>query len=334
MYIHNIVQSVTGLLDKCINRKYSTKETLLILNTVFSGRKVFTKKDINQRKIVHEANKKILDKLIKLPIVQQKSPEWYDIRKNLITASDFAQALGKGKFGTQKQLYKKKCGFEEEQFNPNLPPLKWGNMFEFVAQTIYSQRNNVKIYEFGIIKHPKVDFFGASPDGITENGIMLEIKCPFKRKINGEIPVQYYYQIQGQLDVCELTECDYFECEFELVESRNELLNSSFECGAIIETSDNKYLYSEIKTEWKEEELETLNTWINENKTSDDNKIYYYRLITCNTLRVEKDDVFVKENLEQLREVWNKIKEYRSDEELYNKELNTQTPKKPTECLL
>ena len=32
------------------------------------------------------------------------------------------------------------------------------------------------------------------------------------------MPQQYYYQIQGQLDVCGLDECDYLECEFEVTE--------------------------------------------------------------------------------------------------------------------
>jgi hypothetical protein len=202
-------------------------------------------------------------------------------------------------------------------------------MFEYVAQNIYSQRNNVKVHEFGIIKHPKVDFFGASPDGITENGVMLEIKCPFKRKINGEIPLQYYYQIQGQLDVCELDECDYFECEFELVDDIDNLLNCVFESGIIIEIegNENKYIYSPIKIEWQQEEIRD---WIEENK-SQSGKVYMYKLVSCNTVRVERDDTFIKENLEQLKEVWDKIKEYRADEELYNKEVNI---KKRNECLL
>ena len=47
----------------------------------------------------------------------------------------------------------------------------------------------------------------SSPDGISELGIMLEIKCPFKIKIDGSIPEQYWMQIQGQLEVCDLEEC-------------------------------------------------------------------------------------------------------------------------------
>ena len=53
-----------------------------------------------------------------------------------------------------------------------------------------------------------IDYFGASPDGIVSYesknkdyvGRMLEIKCPKSRKIDGIIPIGYYYQIQGQLE--------------------------------------------------------------------------------------------------------------------------------------
>ena len=53
---------------------------------------------------------------------------------------------------------------------------------------------------------------------------MLEIKCPFKRKINGSIPDQYWMQIQGQLEVCNLEECDYLECELSEYENETEFI--------------------------------------------------------------------------------------------------------------
>ena len=42
---------------------------------------------------------------------------------------------------------------------------------------------------------------------------MLEIKCPFKRKIDGSIPEQYWMQIQGQLEVCDLKNVIILECK-------------------------------------------------------------------------------------------------------------------------
>jgi putative phage-type endonuclease len=154
--------------------------------------------------------------LLQNPGVTQRTPEWYAARMTMITASDIAQALGCAKFGTQKQFFVKKCGGPEEQkeFDGSLPPLKWGVMFEPVANAVYERLNGVCLHEFGLLRHPEVDYIGASPDGITDDGVMVEIKCPWRRKITGEVPLQYYYQIQGQLEVTGLRDCDYFECEF------------------------------------------------------------------------------------------------------------------------
>lgn len=155
-------------------------------------------------------------KLKELPLIPQRSPEWYELRNNRLTASDLAQALGKGKFGTREQLLEKKAFPETVVFNNDLPPLKWGTMFEDMGMRCYRQNiNNVEIYEFGLIPNNEIYCFGASPDGITETGIMVEMKCPYKRKCTQEIPEQYYLQIQGQLATCNLEACDYVECYFE-----------------------------------------------------------------------------------------------------------------------
>ena len=42
--------------------------------------------------------KKQLKEINKIPVIVQRSDEWFNTRKNLITASDMAQALNKGKF--------------------------------------------------------------------------------------------------------------------------------------------------------------------------------------------------------------------------------------------
>ena len=55
-------------------------------------------------------------KLQKLPIIEQRSVEWYNVRNNLVTASDMGQALGVGKFGTVRDFYVKKSGYENDQF--------------------------------------------------------------------------------------------------------------------------------------------------------------------------------------------------------------------------
>lgn len=171
-----------------------------------------------------------LERLLSIPHIPQRSEEWLNLRKNMLTASDLAQALGKGKFGTRNALLQKKalalCNEykppvkEEPGYFGSMAPMKWGTMFEPMISRIYSERNgNIMIHDFGLLKHPSLMCFGASPDGITETGKMVEIKCPWKRKIDtGVVPEQYLLQIQGQLAVCGLYECDYIEVVMENID--------------------------------------------------------------------------------------------------------------------
>ncbi len=264
--------------------------------------------------------KKQLDKLLQIPKIEQKTDIWYDMRQNLITASDFAQALGDGKFGTVKQFYQKKCepASTDEITTSKVNPLfKWGNMFESVAISIYSALYDVKVHNFGLLKHPRYEFFGASPDGISDLGIMVEIKCPKKRKIDGDVPLQYYYQIQGQLDVCDLEECDYFECDFGTVNSKEEFeekdsINGFF--GIIVEVRDNVFEYSDIGLS-KSQCIE----WCD--KYSESLPRTYWFLNQFNIKRVQRDPLFIKEKIELLREVWNKIQYYRKNRRAYELEI-------------
>ncbi len=160
--------------------------------------------------------RKILAELKAIPLIAQRTPEWYELRKHRLTASDTAQAMGVGKFGTREQLITKKATGESGGFNIFSPPLKWGTMFEAMASRCYAQRHgDIEIFEFGLLPHPTLQCYGASPDGITELGIMIEIKCPYKRKITGEVPSYYELQMQGQLAVCGLQECDFVECDMQ-----------------------------------------------------------------------------------------------------------------------
>lgn len=264
--------------------------------------------------------------LLQLPKIEQKSEEWYRIRENLITASDFAQALGHGKFGNQNDIIKKKVRPVDESANSKLNPFfKWGNMFEPLACKIYSlMHHNVKVHEFGLIRHETRQYFGASPDGITDYGVMLEIKCPYKRKIEagGEVPKQYYYQIQGQLEVCGLTDCDYFECQFNLYNNREEFESAAADDGVfkgiIIETEPGQYLYSDVC-------FETVNvlTWLDKFLMEDNEYIdvKFWFLSHYNLQRVKLDKEFVNDNLDKLEVFWTKVVEYRNNPHKYKIEI-------------
>ena len=284
--------------------------------------------------------KKQMQHLLSLPKLEQRTPDWYAARNTLITASDFAQALGKGKFGTQKQFLVKKTGYEEDVFNEAMPALQWGILFEQVACDAYSLKNdNVNVHEFGLLKHPYVSHLGASPDGISDVGVMVEIKCPWRRKITpGEIPMQYYYQMQGQLDVCGLDECDYLECKITVYGDRQEFVDD-FHCnpdykGIIIQASyidpanpgseqpSVKRTFYVDKTIWND--LHAQLTWLDYVQRSKECvnavqiKITYWRIETLSIQRVYRDPEFIASIYPQLDTVWKQVVAFKTDKSAYD----------------
>ena len=78
----------------------------------------------------------------------------------------------------------------------------WGKIMEHIAQLYLEKTQNIKIYEFGSVpglmdKYRPITTY--SPDGVYEkNGekILIEIKCPFQRQVDGSISDAYYEQLQ------------------------------------------------------------------------------------------------------------------------------------------
>jgi hypothetical protein len=177
-----------------------------------------------------------------------------------------------------------------------------------------------------------VPFFGASPDGITDLGVMVEIKCPFRRKITGEVPLQYYHQIQGQLDVCGLKECDFLECEFEVADEDAEFWScyndyKLGERGCVVELTDNvtgatKYVYSGIDI--KEVELRDWIKAVTDGASAGGYSVVREHLWTLrkyNVVRVYHSSSFINEKLAALGQVWANVERYRADKSSYNREV-------------
>lgn len=156
-----------------------------------------------------------LSKLMEIPQVAQRSPEWYDMRRNRLTASDIAQAIDQGHFGSRKQLVVKKAFPENDTFKGNRAT-EWGVMFEPMVARCYSQRNHdMVLHEFGLIPHPTISHLGASPDNISDLGIMVEYKAPISRKVTGEIPHHYFLQMQAQMETANIPECDFVDAKMQ-----------------------------------------------------------------------------------------------------------------------
>lgn len=195
--------------------------------------------DILNEKWEKRYNQFIALSRIKFP--EQRSPEWFEQRKTSITASACGTILGRDKYNSP---YK----FLEEKISPTFKPninCYHGTKYEEIAKIIYEEMYDVKVREFGLLKHPTHDLIAASPDGICSDkkkdgvsktnmvGRMVEIKCPTTREIiksdNVEevVPPHYYDQIQQQLSCCSLDECDFFQCKISEYDTYDNFINDS-----------------------------------------------------------------------------------------------------------
>lgn len=287
----------------------------------------FAAEDVKKRALEIQEYRKELKVLLQLPLMKQRTEEWYEARKTRLTASDLSDAI-KGGNGSIK-LAKKKANIIVDTINYNaIPALKWGTMFEPMATRCYSQKmNNIEIHDFGLVCDTENEHFGASPDGINELGIMLEIKCPYSRKIvDGVIPEKYKMQIQGQLAVCKLKECDYIECVFKSLESVDEYLALDDECekhGIIAEYYNPKgeyvYYYSEPNQTPKECVDEICNHSNGDDERSERirseklkfSKYTYWRLDEMIIQRVVFNADMWKTIVPKINTFWESVEEYK-----------------------
>lgn len=321
------IVSIDALIDRAFVRyKGDVDEITNLINLVFAqsiGRDI-----VEDRIKAIESYQRQLKHLREHPVLEQRTPAWYEARNTMITASDFAQALGCGKFGTQKQFFQKKCGYEDIPFDGFGAALKWGVKYEAVAVDAYAAKNGMVMHEFGLLRHPEKDWVGASPDAINDLGVMVEIKCPFKRKITGEVPTQYYYQMQGQLDVCGLRECDYLECEFLEYDGQEDFCRHFSDNmnpkGIIIEKEGGGFEYSHFGAP-----LPDLLEWLSARPKGI--KTYFWQLHKYNVVRVYRDDSLLQDKIyAPLKEVWDRLVAYKADKALYDSEIgNAKAAKAP-----
>ena len=152
-----------------------------------------------------------VEQLLKIPQFVQRSPEWHNQRNNAITASDIPTVLNQNSYKSPWSLLLDKCNANPKPFIGN-DATKWGTHYEDIAIEKYSELYNKEVLSFGLLMHPNYNWLGGSPDGITKDGILLEVKCPIKRKIViGEVPHHYLAQVLLNLEVCDLELAHFIE---------------------------------------------------------------------------------------------------------------------------
>jgi putative phage-type endonuclease len=183
---------------------------------------------------------------------EQRTKEWYEFRHNLITASNAYKAFENQT--TQNQLIYEKCqplnqklyidgdqSSDEEKDTKEIimvntnTTLHWGQKYEPLSVKYYEYTYGTKVEEFGCIQHDTYKFLGASPDGINVDikseryGRMLEIKNIVNREIDGIPKKEYWIQMQLQMEVCKLNECDFLETKFTEYADYNDFVQDSNE---------------------------------------------------------------------------------------------------------
>jgi putative phage-type endonuclease len=205
----------------------------------------------------------------------QRTDEWYEYRYNLLTASNIGKVLGSD--AKKNSLIYEKCqplvlNDMNSYVNVN-SPMHWGNKYEPVSLMVYEHMYKTKVEDFGCIKHTDIRCLGASPDGINTDlnsnlyGRMVEIKNIVNREITG-IPLEaYWIQMQVQMEVCDLEQCDFFETQFKEFDTSEDFYGSDKEYTGVIlyfikadgTNTNPEYVYMPLKM-MKNNEI--IKTWI------------------------------------------------------------------------
>ena len=176
------------------------------------------------RRVMQEENEK------KYP--KQLSDAWFRKRVSMVTASDVGGILGleKRRDMTMDKIMEKKFKQREryEEMGDDgranriaippamnkVPATKHGDYYEEIAIKHYEAITGEVCIPCGLKTHDDGEywFLGASPDGLTESGKIVEVKCPYTRKIQQKTRcLEHYSQIQTLLEVFDLDVCDFVQ---------------------------------------------------------------------------------------------------------------------------
>ena len=166
-----------------------------------------------------------MDALLARTQTEQRTEEWYKQMTTIISASElgnlFASAYQRSKFVISKTKPYVRRQQDLAVSSSRMSAFDWGIRFEPVVKQIYEHMHSATIKDLGRMIHPGDPRCTASPDGLiyhstnpSKQGRLIEIKCPVTREIDGSIPKDYYHQMQMQLHVTGLHECEYVEASF------------------------------------------------------------------------------------------------------------------------
>lgn len=150
--------------------------------------------------------------------ILQRSEDWYLGRCGKITASrvkDLNAKPAKGKALNALGLTilaERLTGVQKEIFTN--ADMQWGIDNETHAITAYENETGNFVVGTGLINHPFIGMFGASPDGLVGEDGQIEVKCPnttthLNTLLTKQVPDEYIPQITCQLSCTRREWCDF-----------------------------------------------------------------------------------------------------------------------------
>lgn len=134
---------------------------------------------------------------------EQRTPEWFEIRRGKITGTRLAQVFKSDNMSLLDELIAEMVSEELPDNYQNAAMLR-GSEMEPYAREHYELKNDVVVAQMGFIQSDKYPWLGMSPDGLVmsegkyKHG--LEIKCPDTKTHvrylrQNQIPNEYKYQV-------------------------------------------------------------------------------------------------------------------------------------------
>lgn len=182
-----------------------------------------------------EERRAAVERILARPQVPQRTTAWYIQGKQVLTASEFGTLFASSRTRGQLVLRKAEAIAADADaavltnrlacMTCEMGPFDWGVRFEPVVKQVLERRWGVRIAESGRLLHPTDPNLAASPDGLileaTDSariGRLLEIKCPISRPIGNGVPFDYWCQMQIQMEVTGIDECDYVEVKLQSIQ--------------------------------------------------------------------------------------------------------------------
>lgn len=150
--------------------------------------------------------------------ILQRSDDWYAERCGKVTASRVKDLNAKPSKGKALNalgltiLAERLTGVQKE--TPTNFYMQWGIDNEPHAIAAYENETGFFVNGTGLIDHPFIEMFGASPDGLVSENGQIEVKCPdttthLNTLLTKEVPEEHIPQITSQLACTRREWCDF-----------------------------------------------------------------------------------------------------------------------------